>query len=192
MLGQPFQQFPGQIQPVVIAIGAFQPHQRAQRLRIVIKAAARGQSGVQRIFPGMAEGRVADVMRQTQRLGQILVQSQRARDHPADLRHFQAVSEPDPVMIAIGRHKHLSLVAQPAKGDGMNDPVAVTLELAARAAAAEAVFGIFASAGTVRIGSEGGAFHVAPVKPSPPVWQWARAAGRAQAAPRIQFAAASA
>jgi hypothetical protein len=76
----------------------------------------------------MAERRMADIVRQAQRLGQILVQPQRPRDHAADLRHFQAVRQPHAIMIAIGRDEHLRLVAQAAERDRMDDPVAVALE----------------------------------------------------------------
>ena len=134
VLGQPLQQFPRQVQPVELAIGAFQPHQRAQAVGVVIEPAVSLHRRVQRFLAGMAERRVADVVRQAQRLGQVLVQPQRAGDHPADLRHFQAVGQPDAVVIAIRRDKHLGLVAQPAERDRMDDPVTVALIRAARAA----------------------------------------------------------
>ena len=61
----------------------------------------------------MAEGRMAEIMRKAQRLGQILVQPQRAGDHPPDLRDFEAVGQAGAVMIAIGRDEHLRLGLQP-------------------------------------------------------------------------------
>src|SRR5688500_6081488 len=100
----------------------------------MIEPALPVQRGLQRILPGMSEWRMADIVRQAQRLGQILVQPQRARHGAADLRDLQAVSEANAEMVAVGRHKHLSLVAQAAETDRMNDAVAVALKGVARAA----------------------------------------------------------
>jgi hypothetical protein len=61
----------------------------------------------------MAERRVAEVVRKAQHLGQVLVQPERAGDGPADLGDFEAVGQPDPVMVAVGRDEHLGLVAKP-------------------------------------------------------------------------------
>ena len=88
----------------------------------------------------MAERRVADIVRQAQRLGQILVQPQRARDGAADLRDFDAVGQPDAEMVAVGGHEHLRLVAQPAEADRMDDAVAVALERIARPARGRVLF----------------------------------------------------
>ena len=116
----------------MLAIGAFNPHQRAQHLGVVIEPAVRFEGRIQCIFSGVAEGRMANIMGQAQRLGQVLVQPQGPGNHAADLRHFQAVGQPDAVMIAIRGDKDLGLVAQAAKGDRMDDPITVTLEFAAR------------------------------------------------------------
>ena len=99
---------------------------------VVIKSAIFLECRIKRLFAGMTERWVADVMRQRQPFGQILIQPQRACDHPGDLRNFKAVGQSDAVMIAIGSDEHLGLVAQTAEGDRMNNPVAVTLILAAR------------------------------------------------------------
>jgi hypothetical protein len=82
----------------------------------------------------MAERRMAEVVGEAQRLGQILVEAERAGDRPADLRDFEAVGQPDPEMVAVGRDEHLGLVAQAAERDRMDDPVAVALEGVARPA----------------------------------------------------------
>ena len=134
MLGQPFQQFPCQVQAVMLGIRTFQPHQHPQSMGIVVPPAIGRHRLGQSIFARMAERRVTNVMCQTQGLGQILVQPQRARDHPADLRHLQRVREANAVVIAIGRDEHLRFRPQPPKGNRMNDPVAVTLIIAAGAA----------------------------------------------------------
>ena len=49
-------------------------------------------------------------------------------------------------MVAVGRDEHLRLVTKAAKGDGMDDPVAVALEDVARPARAGSVFRMEAAA----------------------------------------------
>ena len=103
-------------------------------MAIMVKAAGFVHRLFKRTFPGMAKGRVADVMGETQGLGQILIQPQRARNGAADLCHFYAVGEANPEMIPIGGDKNLRLVAQSAKGNGMNNAVPVALKIASGAA----------------------------------------------------------
>jgi hypothetical protein len=54
----------------------------------MVPAAVAGEAAVKRRLAGVAERRVAQVVRQCHRLGQILVQLERARDGARDLRHF--------------------------------------------------------------------------------------------------------
>ena len=55
----------------------------AQRLQVVLEAAVLAHAVVQRVLAGVAERRVAEVVREADRLGQRLVQAQRARDRAA-------------------------------------------------------------------------------------------------------------
>ena len=71
---------------------------------------------------------MAEIVRQRQRLGEILVAAQRARQRAGDLRHLDRVGQPGAVMIALMRDEHLGLVLQPAEGGRMDDAVAVALE----------------------------------------------------------------
>ena len=80
----------------------------------------------------MTERRVAQIVGEAQRLGQIFVEPKRPGHRPPDLRHLDRVRKANPEMIAIGRHEYLCLVAKPAKGNRMDDPVAVALEGIAR------------------------------------------------------------
>ena len=112
-------------------IGTLDPHHRAQRLGIVAEAPVPLHRVAERGLARMAEGRVAEIMREAQCLGQILVESQRAGDHPPDLRDFEAVGEAGAIMIAVGRDEYLGLGLQAAEAHRMDDPVAVALERAA-------------------------------------------------------------
>ena len=114
----------------------------------------------QRILSGMAEGRMADIVRQTQRFGQILVEPQGPGDDPADLRHFEAVRQANPVVIAVRRDEHLRLVAQPAEGDRMDDAVPIPLEGTARSAPGSIrLFGKLAPAAGRGVGGIARALH---------------------------------
>ena len=101
---------------------------------IVVEATGARHRTLQRVLAGMAERRVAEVVGEAERLRQVLVQAEGASDRAPDLRDLYAVGEADPVMIPVGRDEDLRLVTQPAKGDGMDDPVAVALEDVARSA----------------------------------------------------------
>ena len=94
------------------------------------------------MLTAMAERRVSEIVSQAQGFGEILVQPKGASDRPPDLRNFNAVGEPDSVVIAIGRDEHLRLVAQSTEGDGVNDPVAVALKDVARSTRAGCKFGM--------------------------------------------------
>src|SRR3546814_4510321 len=98
----------------------------------------------------MAERRMADIVRQAKGFGQILVEPERARDAAADLRNLDTVGQADAIMIAVGRDEHLRLVTEAAKGDRMDDAVAVALEIVARAAHDAAGFWMAAAAAVFR------------------------------------------
>ena len=121
---------------------------------VVIEAAIRRQARLQRILPRMAERRVADVVREAERLGQILVEAERAGDGAADLRDLQAMGQADAIMIAIGRDEHLRLVPEAAKGDRMDDAVTIALESIARAAGGGCGFGVLATTRLPRVAGE--------------------------------------
>jgi hypothetical protein len=95
---------------------------------VVIEATLASKRRLQRILTGMAERRMADIVCETQRLGEVLVQRQGPRDRPADLRDLEAVRQADAKVIAVGGHEHLGLVAQATEADRVDDPVAVALE----------------------------------------------------------------
>ena len=162
VLGQAFEQIPGEIEAIMRRIGALDPHHRAQRLRVVAKAAMAHHRLGQRCLPGMAEGRVAEIMGEAQGLGQILVQAQRAGDHPPDLRNFEAVGEAGAIVIAERGDEHLRLGFQPPEAHRMDDPVTIALEGGAGSAlfarcARRHITAPFAPAMGLRIGSIGGA-----------------------------------
>jgi len=99
---------------------------------IMVEPAKRGHRRRQRVLAAMAERRVAEVVGQRARLGQILIDPERASERSRDLRDFEAVGQADAKMIAVGANEHLRLVPQPAEGAGVDDAVAVALKRIAR------------------------------------------------------------
>ena len=74
---------------------------------------------------------MAQIVRQSERLGEIVVEPERARQRAGDLRDLKGMGQTGAVMIALMRHENLGFVGEATKRRGMNDPVAVALELAA-------------------------------------------------------------
>jgi iron-sulfur cluster assembly accessory protein len=103
----------------------------AQGLRVVVEPAVSLQAGIQRPFAGMAERRMAEVVRQRQGFRQILVQPELPGQRAGNLRDFEGVGQPGAVMIAFVEHEYLGFVLQAAKGGGMDHPVAIAPERAA-------------------------------------------------------------
>src|SRR6185437_5944193 len=92
------------------------------------KPAVRGHLGVERLLAGVTERRMAEIVREGERLGEVLVETEHPRDRARDLRDFEAVGQPGAVMIALVVDKDLRLVLQPAKRGRMDDAVAVSLK----------------------------------------------------------------
>src|SRR4249920_4031829 len=76
----------------------------------------------------MPERRVSQVVAERDRLGEVLVQAQRAGGGPGDLAHLERVGEPDAVVVALGGEEHLRLVLQAPERLRVHDAVPVSLE----------------------------------------------------------------
>jgi hypothetical protein len=99
-----------QVQPVVGAVALLELVDYPQRLQVVLEAAVRLHAAVQRILPGVAERRVAEVVRERDRLGQVLVQAQPPGDGARDLRDLDRMREPRAEQVALVVHEDLRLV----------------------------------------------------------------------------------
>jgi len=106
-----------------------------QRLLVVAETAAQlAQGGVQRLLAGVPERRVAQIVAQRHRLGQVLVQAQGPGHAAGDARHLQRMREPGAEVVATRRDEHLRLVLQPPERLAVHDPVAVALKRRAQRA----------------------------------------------------------
>jgi hypothetical protein len=99
-----------------------------KRLGIVIEPASIRHQFIERLFAGMAERRMAEIMNQCHALGQILVQLESPGQRPGDLRHFDGVGQPGAVVVALMGNEDLGLVLEPPERRGVDDAVPVTLE----------------------------------------------------------------
>ena len=111
VLGQPLQRLPAQVEAIETGITAFKFRNDSKGMAIVIKAAPGRHDALQGILPAVAEGRMAQIMGQRQRLGKVFIDGKGAGEAAGNLRHLQTVRQADPEMIAIGRHKYLSFIA---------------------------------------------------------------------------------
>ena len=103
----------------------------AQGLGIVIEAAMGFQASIQRPLAGVPKRRMAEIMRQRQRFGEILVETELPGQSARDLRDFERVRQPGAVMIAFMEHEYLRFMLQAAKSGGMDHPVAIAPKRAA-------------------------------------------------------------
>ena len=100
----------------------------------MVEAAAVLEAAVERALAGMPERRMAEIVRERRRLGQVLVEPERARQRARDLRDLQRMGEPGAVMVALVKDEDLRLVAEAPEGGGMDDAVAIAAEIVARGA----------------------------------------------------------
>ena len=121
----------------------------AQRVLVVAEAggAALAEDLVERLLAGVTERRMAEVVTDRDRLGQILVEPQPARDAARDAGRLERVCEAHAEVIALGIHEDLRLEAQPPERLRVDDAVAVALERRPQPAL---VLGILAPARLVR------------------------------------------
>src|SRR5262249_46547662 len=99
VLDEALERLPGQVEAVEGGVAALEPGDDPQRLGIVVEAAMLGEHLIERALPRMAERRMAEIVRQRQGLGEILVEAERARQRAGNLRHLQRVRQPGAVMI---------------------------------------------------------------------------------------------
>src|SRR5919108_6200691 len=83
---------------------------------------------VEDLLADVAEGGMAQVVAEPDRLGQILVQTQRPRDVPGDPARLERVCEPRSIVVSLRRDEDLGLVLEASERLGMHDPVTVALE----------------------------------------------------------------
>ena len=124
--------FEGQVQAGKARVAAFERFDDAQGVKIVIEAIAKAAHlAVQLVFAGMSERRMADVVAQRESFGELFIEIERRGHGAGDLRDLDGVSKPVAKMIGNAGRKYLCFVFQAPESPGVDDAVAIALELAA-------------------------------------------------------------
>src|SRR5215213_2965628 len=89
---------------------------------------ALAQTRVEHLLARVAEGRMAEIVAERDRLGEVLVQPERASDAARDPARLQRVREPGAVVVALRRDEDLRLVLEAPEWLRVHDPVAIALE----------------------------------------------------------------
>jgi hypothetical protein len=76
----------------------------------------------------MPERRVPKIMTHRNGFRQILIEAQTPRYRPGNLRYLQRMRQPRPIMVTLGRQKHLRLVLKTPERFAVNNAVAVALK----------------------------------------------------------------
>lgn len=101
-------------------------------MQIVVKAQAVGtECVVKRSLARVSEWRMADVVHESQRFRQVLIQAKCDGNRPGNLRHFHCVRKAAAEMIRIAMREDLRLAGKTAKGAGVNDASTVALKCGA-------------------------------------------------------------
>ena len=132
MLDDALADFKRQIQSAKRGVVEFEIFHNAQRMQVVIeRKPVLAHGGVERFFSGVAERRVAKIVRQGKRLHQIGVQSELCGDGARDLRDLNGMRQPVAEMIGVTACENLRLRFQAAKSARMDDTIAVALKVVA-------------------------------------------------------------
>ena len=132
MLDEAVERLPGQVQAVEIRVVALQLGDQPQTVAVVVEAAEIGEAGVERVLAGVAERSVAEVVAEGDRLGEVLIERERAGERAGELRDFDRMGQAGAKVIAFVVYEHLRLMREAAERRRMDDAVAVALKSRAR------------------------------------------------------------
>jgi hypothetical protein len=127
VLQDPVTDFPGEVEPATVA---FEEVDDAQRVLVVTerKIKALAQDLVERVLSGVTERRMPEVVTESDRLDEILVQAKSPRHASRDPRRLERMRQSRTEVIAARIDENLRLVAQSPERLRVDDPIAVALE----------------------------------------------------------------
>src|ERR1700683_1185885 len=132
MLENSLTAFKSQIQAIKVRVTFLEFIHHAQRLQVVLEPAVLAHALVERVLACVSEWGVAKVMGKADRLRQRLVQAQGERNRTRDLGHLDGMRHARAIQIPFVVDEYLRLVDQPPERVGMDNPIAVALELTAK------------------------------------------------------------
>ena len=126
MFDDSFADFESEIEPRKIQVALLKMFDDVERVQIVIEALAEfAHAQVELLFAGVAEGRMADVVDERERFGEIGVEAESGGDGAGDLRDFEGVSEAVAKMVGEASSENLRFGFEPAEGSRMDHAIAV-------------------------------------------------------------------
>jgi hypothetical protein len=132
MFDDAFADFEGQIQATEGGVALLEILHDAQRMQVVIeKEAVSAHGDVEGLFSGVAEGRMADIMDQSERLGQVDVEAERSGDGAGDLRDFDGVSEAVAEVVGVAAGEDLGFRFKTTERSGVDNAITVALKIVA-------------------------------------------------------------
>src|ERR1017187_4734192 len=132
VLDDAFADFEGEVQAAEGGVALFEIFDDAEGVQVVVEEeAVLAHGGVEGLFSGMAEGRVADVVDQGEGFGEIDVEAEGSGDGAGDLRDFESVGEAVAEVVGVAAGGDLGLGFETAEGAGVNYSVAVALKIIA-------------------------------------------------------------
>jgi hypothetical protein len=130
MLDNPFPHLECQIQSPERSVAQLEILDDAQSVQVVIKRIAMlAHDAVERLFAGVPEWRMADIVRQSQRFHEVNIQPKLTADSARNLRHFDRVGKAISKVIGVTAGKNLGLVFQTAKSAGVDYAIPVPFEI---------------------------------------------------------------
>ena len=127
MLEDAFPGFKREIEAVVGGVSLFQAIDHPQTLQVVLKPTKRLHAFVERILPRMAKRGMPQIMRQRNRLHQILIDLKRPGNGTPQLGNLQGMRQPRTKKVTFMVQEHLRLVDKAPERGGVNDAIAIPL-----------------------------------------------------------------
>jgi hypothetical protein len=131
VLEQPLAHLPRQVQAGEAWIPLFEFLDDAQALAIVLEPAEILHQPVEHRLALVAERGVAEIVRQRNGFGEVLIQPQRTGDIARNPGNFHGVRQPRAEVVAGAVEKDLGLIFEAAEGARVNHPVTVPLVMRA-------------------------------------------------------------
>ena len=117
MFDDSFADFESEIEAGKIQVALLKMFDDVKRVEIVIEALAEfAEAQVELLFSGVAEGRMADVVDERERFGEIGVEAESGGDGAGDLRNFEGVSEAVAKMVGEAGGEDLRFRFEAAEG----------------------------------------------------------------------------
>jgi hypothetical protein len=98
----------------------------------VVESAVEREALIESALARMTERRVAEIVGESARLGEVLVEAEGAGKRAGDLSNLKGVGQARAIVVAFVIDENLGFVSEPAERRAMDDAVAIAAEIVAR------------------------------------------------------------